>query len=345
MMKKTAVFIILSVLILTILSSCADLPTYVMYTGGERGTYYNLGNSISELFKENEDTKGDKDKTKFRADIQVRSSSGYKQNIDALSSGEATLAIVRNDIAYFALNGTGCYKGSMKKGFSAIAHLYLEAVYIVAGERITSVGMLSGRRIAVGEKGSANEAVSESLMAACGITEYEKVNLTVAGSVEAYKNGEIDALILISGVPSSTIKDLSASAKFNLLSLPDDVLADACEDNPYFVPCTVKKNNYSVLKGDLITVGLYATLLVSNSVDEDVVYNMTKRLAEDTFLLMHDKAEELLPETMWNNMCVPLHEGAEEYYDDYIKEQSKKTTAPEETSSPEDTEETDSEET
>jgi len=335
MLKKTTVIIILAAVLTAVLASCAKLPTYVMYTGGERGTYYNLGNSISDLFKEDEDTSGERDKSKFRADIQVRSSSGYKQNIEALISGEASLAIVRNDIAYSALNGTGCYSGEAVGGFCAIAHLYREAVYIIATEDITDVSMLSGKRISVGEEGSANEIIAQQILSACKIKDYEKKNMNVAGTAEAYKNGEIDAFIVISGIPSSTVKNLSSESKLTVLSLGQTVVDAICEQYPYFSPCTVGKKNYSVLKSDVKTVSLYATLLASSDIDSEIAYNMAKRLAEDTFLMLHDKSDEIQPAKMWEDCCVALHEGAEKYFKEYTKkEQAKNTTSKTETSSP-----------
>ena len=339
MMKKNTVMILLTAIFLPILllSSCSKLPTYVMYTGGERGTYYNIGNSISALLEDNEDAKGEKDESKYRAQIQVKSSSGYKQNIDALVSGEASFAIVRNDIAYFALNGKGCYDGKAVKGFSAVAYLYEEAVYIIAREDVTDASMLSGSKIAVGEEGSANAIVASQLLNAMNVKDYKEVYATVKGAIQAYKNGEVDAMIIISGVPSSSVIDLAANEKFCILPVSDDAVERICEKYPYFAPCTVAKNNYSVLKEDLNTVSLYATLLAADSVDEDAVYGITKRIAEDTDLMRHKKAKEMLPERMWENCCIPLHDGANSYYKYYLKEQAKHTTSAETTLSPDET--------
>jgi len=336
MLKKTTVFIILVAVLLPLLASCASLPTYVMYTGGERGTYYNLGRSIAGIFTENEDTSGKVDESKFRANIKVLSSSGYRQNVEALSTGEAHLAIVRNDIAYFAQNGTGCYSEAVK-GFSAIAYLYSEAVHIVARDNITSLAELSDLRVAVGEKGSANEIIFGQILDACGAGDCEKVNMSLSASVEAYKNEEIDAFFTVTGLPSATIKALADTHKFALLSIEDSVIESLCESYPYFSPLKVSKKNYSVLKEDMKTVCLYASLLASDTLEKDVVYNMTKRIAEDTFLMYHDKTEELSPATMWEDCCIVLHGGAEKYYKEYKKKQEKVTTEETTTASPDET--------
>ena len=201
---------------------------------------------------------------------------------------------------------------------------------------MTSVSQLEGCKISLGDKGGANEFLAEQIISAFGIKTYEKVNMSLSKSIEAFKSGEIDAFFVIAGKPSSTIEELSMVCQFSLLPIEGEIAETICKKFPYFSQCTISKREYSILKKDLSTISLYATLLVSDSVDEETVYSITERLAEDTFLLYHDKSEELLPENMWKDCCLPLNEGTEKYYKKYLKElEKKKTTAEETTETPE----------
>lgn len=335
MLKRITGFFMLTIMLASVLSSCTRLPSLTLYTGGERGTYYNLGQSIAGLFTENEDTSGEKDETRYRADINVMSSSGYKQNIDALVDKSADLAIVRNDIAYSALSGTGCYSGDKKEGFSAVGYLYSEKVHILVKEEITDASMLEGKRIVVGEKKeSANSYISEQILSALGVSTYEKLYMSVSSAVDEFAAGNADAMFIISGLPSSNVKSMSSSVRFSILPIGEDVIKILCDKYPYFSSATISKKEYSVLKSNVKTVGLYATLLISDDIKDETAYSIAERLAEDTFLMRHDKAEEILPETMWKDCCVELHEGADLYYKKYLKKLEKETTAEETTVSP-----------
>ncbi len=349
MNKKAVAFIGMLALCLALLCACADLPHYILLTGGERGTYYNIGNDISDMFVDIEDTEGEKDPTKYKAKISVRTSEGYEENINALKNGSADLAIVRADIAYSAINGSGVYEGKKMTGFSAIAALYGEAVHIVAKDGTKSLSELSGARISVGVKDSANAMIATQVLVAAGVKDYEKHELSLNESVTAFENGEIDAFFVISGAPTTTVSKLSSKARFVLVGLDDSVIEELCARHSYFRPCHIAKKTYNVLKTSINTVALNAVLLVSDNVDNASVYNITKRLAEDTYLMYHDLSAEITPKNMWTGLPVPLHDGAEKYYNEYLKElekeeQKKNTTAadtgdvtssPEETTAPE----------
>lgn len=321
MLKKiTALFTVISlVLCVLLLPSCSKLPSYVLYTGGERGTYYNLGTSISEMLEDNEDESGEKDENKFTANIVVKSSSGYRENIEALVSGDADLAILRNDIA----NSVDIYSSYAKTRIVAIAQLYPETVHIVAREDITSISELGGLNISLGDASGANEIIFKQILSESGVEEYNAVNMTVAASVQAFVDGEIDAFMTISGEPSQTVKDLASSSKFTLLSIDDDVIDSLCEKYPYFSPAEISKKNYSAIRENVKSVSLSAMLVTTKKLDKTTAYNIAKRLSEDTYLMWHDKADSLDPDKMWEGCPIELHSGANMYFEEYKAEKER----------------------
>lgn len=321
MLKKiTALFLAISVVLsVLLLPSCSNDPSYILYTGGERGTYYNLGVSISEMLSDNENESGEKDSEKFTANIVVRSSSGYRENIEALVSGDADLALLRGDIAFSA----EIFSSSAKDRIVAIAQLYPELVYIVAREDIKSISDLEGLNVSLGDAGGANEAVFKQILSESGVNEYNALNMSSAASVQAFVNGEIDAFMTISGEPSKTVKELSSACKFTLLPIEEETIDSLCERYPYFSPAEINKKNYSAIRENVKSVSIYAMLAASDKLDEKAAYNIAKRLCEDTYLMWHDKAESLDPDKMWEGCPIELHSGANEYFEEYKKEKER----------------------
>ncbi len=315
-MKKLSVLFICLILVSMLLASCKASLCATLVTGGEGGTYYSIGEALSELLSSNEDEDGEKDKTKFTGSFNVVSSSGYAENIEKLADGYAQLAIVRNDIAYYAQNGTLLYEGQKQEKLSLVLELYNEAIHIIAKTGTNDIYGLSGKKICVGEEGSASEIAVKAVLAEAGVTDYTAVNLSNENAEIAFINGEIDAYIFVSGIKSRTVTDLAKKFTFEMIGIPDDVVERICKKYPFFEPYTVSKKTYSVLKSAVHTVTLRACLMTSTDVDKTLIYNIAKRFSEDGDLLNHSKYSELKADNMWTS-CLTLHPGAEKRMKEY----------------------------
>ncbi len=67
---------------------------------------------------------------------------------------------------------------------------------------------------------------------------------------------------------------------------------------------------------DIETIGVYATLLTSANVSEDVVYAVTKTVFESVELLTEFSAEfsAILDDQFLEGFTAPIHPGALKYY-------------------------------
>lgn len=65
-------------------------------------------------------------------------------------------------------------------------------------------------------------------------------------------------------------------------------------------------------------MAIKATLAVSASLDEDIVYNLTKTLFEKQadLAMSHAKGKDLSAESAVTGVSVPFHAGAEKYYNE-----------------------------
>ncbi|PUU99095.1 C4-dicarboxylate ABC transporter substrate-binding protein, partial [Acinetobacter baumannii] len=127
---------------------------------------------------------------------------------------QVELAIVQNDITYYAINGVEMFKESGKvEGLTAIASLYPETCQFVVRQDsgITSIDQLKGKSVAVGAAGSGAEANARQILESYGIT-YEDVNeqfLSFAEGAYALKDKTVDAAFVTAGFPTAAVQDVA----------------------------------------------------------------------------------------------------------------------------------------
>ncbi|MBR1694036.1 MAG: TAXI family TRAP transporter solute-binding subunit, partial [Selenomonas sp.] len=180
-------------------------------TGGTAGTYYPIGGAMAEVL--NKDIPG--------MNASAQSTGASVANINMLKDGSVDLAIVQNDITYYAVNGTEMFKDKKVEGLKGIATLYPETCQAVTLESsgIKSIADLKGKKVAVGAAGSGVEANARQIMEAYGVT-YNDIQvqyLSFAEAASALKDGNIDAAFLTAGYPTSAVQDIASQHKVRLL--------------------------------------------------------------------------------------------------------------------------------
>lgn len=202
-------------------------------TGGTSGTYYPLGGALAELLNNN--IKG--------MNASAQATGAAVANINMLKDGSVDLAFVQNDIAYYAENGTEMFKDNKVDTIRGIAALYPETIQFVttADTGITSVSQLKGKRVAVGASGSGSEANARQILAAYGITydDIEPQYLSFGEAVDALKDGNVDAGVVVAGFPTAAIQDLSANKSAVVLDIDAATAAKLKEQYPYYNAITI----------------------------------------------------------------------------------------------------------
>src|SRR5699024_8973156 len=122
-----------------------------------------------------------------------------------------------------------------------------------------------------------------------------------------------------SGLPTGTIVEILSTAKGKLISLDDDAVDNLIEKNPVYFPFTIPSDTYDEQEGDIDTVAVNNGLIVSKNLDDETAYEMTKTMWENVEKLRGsvEAAEEMKIENAAKNLAgVPLHPGAEKYYEE-----------------------------
>ncbi|HAI86054.1 MAG TPA: C4-dicarboxylate ABC transporter substrate-binding protein [Firmicutes bacterium] len=309
-MKKSLLAFLAVLCVLTVSIGVYCASDLVLATGGTAGTYYPLGGAIANIAN----------KRISKMNMAAQATGASIENIRLVTKEEADLALVQNDTADYAYNGTEAFQGKPTKSFGAVASLYPEVIQFVvrADGPIKTWADVRGKRISVGAPGSGTEANARQLLDVNGMTyaDVEEQFLSFAESANQFKDGHIDGFFVTAGVPNPGITDVSTQHKIRILSMPADKIKELTTKYPFLVASAVPANAYINQPDAASTPAVMAILVAGNHVSEDDVYHITKVLFENDGDLAraHAKGAEVKLATALNGLSTPLHPGAAKYY-------------------------------
>ena len=310
-MKKVLAFLLAAVMVFA-LCACGKTSTAELKyaTGGTSGTYYGFSGVIANVLNE---------KLKNTLNLKVESTGASKANIQMLASGDADIAIVQNDVMYYAYTGTDLFAGGAPiTSFSAVCSCYPEYVQILAKKDITSIEQLSGKNVSVGDAGSGTEFNAKQILAAYNLSfdDIKVSNQSFADSADALKNGTIDAAFVVAGYPTTAVTELATSFDFNLLAIDDLHAAKLQADYGFYYYGVIPGNTYKPVAEDVPAVAVMATIVASNKVSADAVYAFVKGLFDykADITAGHIKGSELDLNTAVSGVSIPWHDGAAKFY-------------------------------
>ena len=273
----------------------SDSPVAItLATGGTSGTYYAVGGVLKTVL----------DSKLTLSKLSVESTGASVANVNMITDGEAQMAILQSDVINYAHEGTNSFDGAPETNALWVAGIYNETVQILAKPGINTVSDLKGKTICVGDVGSGTEINAWQVLGAAGLTkdDVNAVNGSFQDGVDQLKDGKIDAAFTVAGAPTTAIVDYATTNTLNLVSLSDrDDLA---------------AGTYTGQDADVTCVAIQATLVASEELSEDVVYEFVKAMFDNKDALTegHAKFGFLDPEAASAGATVPMHPGAEKYY-------------------------------
>lgn len=285
-----------------------DFPFLSIVTGGTQGTYYPLGGTFANLVTE---------ETGIQTTAEVSQASAA--NMTALKNGDAEIAFVQTDVAFYATEGTFMFEGDAITDISAIGALYPETIQIVTLENtgIASVEDLRGKKVSVGAPGSGTYANAEQILEIHGMTmdDIDAQALDFGESQESLQAGQIDAAFITSGTPTGAVEALNAVADVTIVPVEADKAAELIEKYPYYAEDMVPSGTYGLTE-DVPTVSVLAMLAVSNELPEDLVYEITAAIYGNTDQITHAKGAFIKAETALDGIGIDVHPGAQRYFDE-----------------------------
>ena len=279
-------------------------------TGGTAGTYYPIGGAMAEIL--NKDIKG--------MNASAQSTGATVANINMLKDGSVDLAIVQNDITYYAVNGTEMFTDKKVDNIRGIATLYPETCQFVTldSANIKTVADLKGKRVAVGAAGSGAEANARQILEAYGIT-YNDIDvqyLSFAEGASALKDGNVDAAFLTAGYPTASVQDICSQNKIRLLAVDADKADALIAKYPFYTKTTIPAGTYAGFDQDVQTVSVMAMLVATDKVDDKLGYDIAKALFSnlDRLQAAHSVGKLITKEGAMKGMSLPMNAGAEKFF-------------------------------
>jgi TRAP transporter TAXI family solute receptor len=280
-------------------------------TGNTTGVYYILGGGVAEVLTDNvEGTEATAEATNASA-----------ENIRLVCAGDSDIGFTLADTAADAVNGTGAFEGE-EQSVQALARIYnnFTQVFVRADAGISSIADFAGKAVSTGSPNSGTENIALRLLEANDLaaSDIEQLRLGLPESVQGMKDGSIDALVWSGGLPTSGITDLVTSMGEDVEMLPLDEelpkLQEAYGDA--YTEGTVPADVYG-LPEDVDTIAVPNLLVVSDAMPEDVAEEVTRAIFEnlDQLAQVHPEAENISADTATDTGDVPLHPGAQAYFD------------------------------
>ena len=279
-------------------------------TGGTTGSYYAVGGVMATVLNP----------VLTESSLTVTSTGASKANIQLVDMGEADLAIVQNDVMYYAYTGTDLFEDEgAYDTFSTVAGLYDETVQIVTcDDSIQSVADLKGKTVSVGDAGSGTEFNAEQILGAYDLSfdDINVVNASFGDSADSLKDGKIDAAFIVAGAPTTAVVDLATTKDVKLVQLDDEHIQTLQNSYDFYTKTVIPAGTYKGVDEDATTVSVRATLIASNDVSEDAVYELLKAMFDNQKDLIagHAKFEFLNVEDAVKGISVPFHPGAVKYF-------------------------------
>jgi len=286
----------------------------VIGTGSVLGVYFQVGRGICRLVERYTDG----------VECSAVPTLGSRFNMDSVQLNAFEVGIVQSDVQYWAVTGTGEFE------YVDLNYDNLRSLFSVHGEPFTlvarresgirSLSDLEGRRVNLGNPGSGQRATMQVVMDAMGWTIKSfgfAGGLPAAQQSLALCHGRVEAMVYVVGHPNKSIEKATDLCDAVLVDVEGPEIDRLVATYPYYSYMTIPGGIYRGNEKPVDTFGVRATVVVSEDLDEDIVYAIVKAVFDnlDTFKKMYPAFGVLDPQRMVREgLTAPLHRGAERYY-------------------------------
>jgi hypothetical protein len=289
-----------------------DKKNLSISTGGTGGVYYPLGGGLANLIT--------KYLPQFAATAEV--TGGSVDNLKLLGVGKSDLAMSMADAALDSLKGEDKFKGNAIP-VRTLAVLYPNRMHVVSTEAagVKTMADLKGKRVSTGSPGSATEVMAFRLIEAAGLDrekDMRRERLGVAESVNALKDGKIQAFFWVGGLPTAAVTDLGATpgVKIRLVDHAEHFAAMNKKYGDLYAPATIPARTYPGQEVENKNVNVWNIMVVHDKMPEEMAYQITKLMFEkrEEWGQVHREALSLALASQSNaNTPLPYHPGAIRY--------------------------------
>jgi len=282
-------------------------------TGNTGGVYYPYGGGLARVISQSVP----------RVDATAEVTAASVDNLKLIQLGKADIAFVLTDTLDDAIHGRGPFaKMPVKARTLAVLYPNYTQVATVEGKGINRLADLRGRVVSTGSPGSGTEVIAFRVLRAAGIDpdkDIRRQGLTVNASVDALKDGKIDAFFWSGGLPTASLLDLASTIGITAKLLSNDEVLPKLQEQ--FTPglyfrLVIPRGTYPGVNYDSGSVGVANALVVKDTMTDELAYELTNVLfdRQPDLAAIHPEAKKLNVDTAVHGSPAPFHPGAIRYY-------------------------------
>jgi TRAP transporter TAXI family solute receptor len=296
-----------------LLSLSAAAQNISVATGGTGGVYYPMGGGVAAVL------------SKYVPGMQATAevTGGSVDNLKLVGGSKSYIGFTMTDAGLDAYRGEDKFKGG-KIPLRTLAILYPNRMHVVSteGRGVAKMADLKGKRVSTGSPGSATEVMAFRLLEAAGLDkdrDVKRERLGVAESVNAIKDGKIDAFFWVGGLPTASVTDLANTpgTKVKLIDHADLVPAMNKKYGNLYVEDVIHKDIYRGMEADNKQATVMNILVALDGMDDKTAYNIVKTIFDkrEELIAVHKEATNIKLENQKTIATpIPFHPGAVKYF-------------------------------
>jgi TRAP transporter TAXI family solute receptor len=292
-------------------NSIAKKKFLTLASGSPGGVYYPLGGGMAVVIQKITDLR-----------CAAESTGASVENCRLVGAGESDMGMVMGSIAYKAIQGQAPFE--RKFPIVALFQMYPapEHIVTVSGKGIKSIKDLKGKKVSIDVPGSGCAVMAKAILEEYGFN-LEKdltiANLSQSESVQALKDGIVDAVFFNFAYPGAAVLDLAATRDILLIPVEPSMANKIIKKYPYYVEITIPAKTYPKVDSDILCLGDSNVLIANKQMEEEVAYKIVKAIFENVdkgkwaLINIHPIAAQLTPKNGVNSP-IELHPGAIKYF-------------------------------
>jgi TRAP transporter TAXI family solute receptor len=281
-------------------------------SGSPGGAYYPLGGGMAVIVE----------KTVEGFRCAAESTGASVENSRLVGNRDSDMGMVMGSVAYMALTG----KEPFEKKFDLVSlfQMYPAPEHIITTKQsgIKAIKDLKGKKVSIDVPGSGCATMAKVILEEAGFTlgkDLTIANLSQTESVQALKDGVVDAVFFNFAYPGSAVMDLAATRDIAMVPVEPALADKIVKKHPYYVKIVIPGKTYSKVDNDVLCLGDSNVLVAHKDMDATVAYKVVKAIfsnvKEGKYALVnvHPIAAQLTPANAVNSP-VALHPGAAKYF-------------------------------
>jgi len=314
-MKRTIILLISLIFILTSFTGVGlSQEMFVLGTAGAGGTFNYVGSAVANFVSEKLE----------EISLRAITTGGSNVNIRLLREGEVDFGLANGLSLYLAYEGEGIWEGNPQKNLRAVTRTHAAAVhYVVAADSgIQTFEDLIGKRGNTDVVGGTTRLIHADVCKYAGVDNdlIPEMNVNYVQALDLFRDGHIEWFMASGSVPEANVTEIAYTRDIEVLDIGGELRDKMLEEVPYYFPVTIPAGTYEGIDRPIETIVTVAAIFCDVDMPEDVVYEIAKAVHDNIAEVreLHVGLSDLSIDNAAGGLGVPLHPGAERYYNELM---------------------------